>query len=144
MKQKKPISMKQEEPQATKAGKHEDSASNGLGQQAAWRQNALNAVQDPLYGRVDGSTALTGENRHTSLQETADNYARVVTYFGDGLRVIECRDQIRWIIQRRKRGGAERPWRGVHYCTTQKALVRLCTAENPALPSNAKDILDAL
>lgn len=46
-----------------------------------------------------------------STHETADGYSRVVTHLCDGWRMIFCKDNNQWILQRRKKGGAERPWR---------------------------------
>jgi hypothetical protein len=61
-----------------------------------------------------------------SHQETSDAYSGVVTCLCDHHRVIVCRDRIQWIVQRRKNGGAERPWRGVGYFRTRDALIRAC------------------
>ena len=74
------------------------------------------------------------ELRHTTTdplnpsvgQETSDIYEGVVTKLDDTHRVIVCRDGIQWITQRRKSGGAERPWRGLGYFRTRKALIRAC------------------
>ncbi len=59
-------------------------------------------------------------------RETADRY-RGEIFRKSRFRVILCRDGIQWIIQRAGRvpGG---PWRGLHYCTTRKALSRLWEA----------------
>ena len=67
--------------------------------------------------------ADTGARRQ---HETADGYAAVVAKLDPTWRVIECHDRLQWIIQRRKKGGADRPWRAVHYCRTRAALTRLC------------------
>lgn len=61
-------------------------------------------------------------------QETADQYARVVAHLCDLWRVVECKDRCQWIIQRRKKGGAERPWRGKGYFRTRAALLRACAS----------------
>lgn len=80
-----------------------------------------------------------------ATHETADAYAAVIATWG-GLRVVLCRDGLQWLVQRRKGGGAQRPWRSQHYCITRTALVRLCAASDapPAvievvehLPENA-------
>lgn len=62
----------------------------------------------------------------TFRSEASDDYGDVVVQLNERWRVIVCRDQLQMIIQRRDKGTAQRPWRGKHYCTTQKALVRLC------------------
>ena len=74
-------------------------------------------------------------------QETADGYGRVIAQLSPDWRVILCRDAIQWIIQRRKKGGAERPWRGVHYCRTRKALLRLCATSCGRMDPNTLAIL---
>ena len=63
-----------------------------------------------------------------SIQETSDHYARVVVGLCPRHRVIVCKDDIQWILQQRKKGGAERPWRGVGYFRTRDALIRLCAS----------------
>ncbi len=68
------------------------------------------------------SSQTTQDQNH----ETADGYIGVIAVLSDQWRVIVCKDAIQWILQRRKRGGAERPWRGSGYCRTRQALIRLC------------------
>lgn len=46
-------------------------------------------------------------------------------YLTDDLRVIACKNNIQWILQRRKNGGAERPWISKGYFRTRKALMRV-------------------
>lgn len=65
----------------------------------------------------------------TTSHETADEYRLVITQHGI-FRVIHCRDGIQFIVQKRKNGGAKRPWRSISYFTTQKALLRLCVGLN--------------
>jgi hypothetical protein len=70
--------------------------------------------------------ALTpSRNTH---HETGDAYGKVIAAPCEGLRVIVCKDDLQWILQRRKKGGAGRLWRAVGYFRTRKALVRVCTA----------------
>jgi hypothetical protein len=96
----------------------------------------------------DLTTARAGEftalSNRESLQETADGYARVVVMLSPSLRVIECRDGIQWILQRRKKGGAERPWRGVGYFRTRKALRRVCATFNQEFNPGTAHVLDSL
>jgi len=61
-------------------------------------------------------------------QETSDCYSGIVAQLSDDVRVVECRDRIQWIVQRRKKGGAARPWRGIAYCVTRNALMRVCAS----------------
>lgn len=74
------------------------------------------------------------------LQETADDYPRLVTELCAGWRVVVCRDGIQWILQRREKGAATRPWRP----TTKKALIRLCGELELPVEPNAAELLDAL
>lgn len=59
-------------------------------------------------------------------QETSDTYAGVLVQFSNRHRVIVCRDDVQWIIQGRKKGGADRPWRALGYFRTRNALIRAC------------------
>ena len=64
-----------------------------------------------------------------SYRESDDDYGCIVTRLGDVGRVIVCRDDLQWILQRRdgKRAGRAR-WASVGYCTTREGLLRLCRA----------------
>ena len=59
-------------------------------------------------------------------RESSDRYRRELVRDGDW-RLIVCRDQIQWIIQRKTR--ADSPagprWVSIDYVTTQTALARL-------------------
>lgn len=74
--------------------------------------------------------------------EEADHYPRVVIRWdrpnGSATRIIECRHQIQWIVQRRRgtRNGIP-VWRSVSFCRTRNALQRL-------LPGNADEIASLL
>lgn len=59
-------------------------------------------------------------------QETGDDYRKVVVQLSDELRVVICKDGVQWILQRRKAGGAERPWRAVRFHRTREGLMRSC------------------
>ena len=63
-----------------------------------------------------------------SSQETSDNYIGIIISLPPRHRVIECKDHIQWIAQRRKRGGAERPWRSVGHFRTREALIQACAS----------------
>lgn len=73
---------------------------------------------------------LPAVSNREALQETADTYWRITVILSASWRIIECRDSIQWILQRRKKGGAERPWRAVGYFRTRKALTRVCATFN--------------
>lgn len=59
-------------------------------------------------------------------QETSDECQKVIAWLGFEHRVIVCRDGIQWIAQRRKKGGAERPWRSLGYFRSREALIGFC------------------
>lgn len=71
--------------------------------------------------------AYLRSNRDT--REAAENYRGEVFRFGDW-RVVVCRNEIQWIVQRRTRNG--RPdtgrWEAVGFFLTRVALVRLWRA----------------
>lgn len=77
-------------------------------------------------------------------QETSDNYAGVIAVLSDGWRVIICKDGIQWILQRRKKGGAQRPWRGQGYFRTRRALLRVCATSCDRIDPCAMAALVAL
>jgi hypothetical protein len=80
-----------------------------------------------------------------SRLETADDYFGFVAQLNANWRVVECRDQIQWILQRR--GSPKKPrrndWRGRSYCRTSEALIR-CTRDCGPVDPVAAAILAAL
>ncbi len=68
----------------------------------------------------------------STQHETSDSYHGEIVGRGSH-RAIICRDGIQYILQERKKGDAERPWRSVGYCTTRKALIRLGADVEPRL-----------
>ena len=88
--------------------------SNGLPIQPPNEISALGALQSP-----------------PPLPETADDYVHVVADLNPAWRVIECRDRVQWILQRR--GSPKKPpkddWRARSYCRTSEALIR-CAREH--------------
>ena len=70
------------------------------------------------------SKTVRGEIPCTSHHETAESYFKVVYRHGD-LRVIECRDGIQWIVQKRANCGVRgAEWKSKSYCTTREGLNR--------------------
>ena len=93
----------------------------------------------------------TSVNAHSKMdksrntqQETNDQYARVLTHLCATHRVITCPESIMWILQRRKKGGAERPWRAVGYYRTKAALIQACATLCGRIDPAAMAILLAL
>ena len=62
--------------------------------------------------------------------ECRDTYP-VLVYLTDKVRVIEGRDRLQWIVQRR-RSICPNSWRGVSFCRTREALLRCAGRANPA------------
>jgi hypothetical protein len=61
-----------------------------------------------------------------SNRETDDNYRHVIARLNDHYRVIRCKDDIQWIIQKRDgfRNGQPR-WEGRSYCVEPATVYRL-------------------
>jgi hypothetical protein len=105
--------------------------------------------QDP--GRVchretpDDTRTLSQTRAPRHHHETANGYTRVVAWLPPDFRVIVCRDEIQWILQRKdaRRSGQFR-WRAVGYFVTRRALVRssrIKLGENHPSPMEALDRL---
>ena len=84
------------------------------------------------------------DKSRNTLQETSDQYARVLAQLCATHRVITCRESIQWILQRRKKGGAERSWRAVGYYRTKSALIQACATLCGRIDPTAMAILLAL
>lgn len=59
-----------------------------------------------------------------STKERDDAYHAVVHMAGNW-RIIICKGQLQWIIQRAKKAGTERRWYGVSYVTSKRTLIDL-------------------
>ena len=77
--------------------------------------------------------------------ETSDTYSNVVTRLCPRHRVIECKDALQWILQKRdaERSGQPR-WAGVGYFRTRNALIRVSRATCSRIDPGAMAILAAL
>jgi hypothetical protein len=54
-----------------------------------------------------------------SHRESDDDYSNVIAQLGPTHRVIVCKDNIQWIVQRRKDS-----WRSLHYLTSRDGVLR--------------------
>lgn len=61
-------------------------------------------------------TTYQGSSSERTTKERDDNYHAVIHRDGNW-RIIVCNDRIQWIIQRGKKAGTERRWRGDSYVT---------------------------
>jgi hypothetical protein len=77
--------------------------------------------------------------------ESDDNYPNNIR-LNDRWRIINCRDGLQWILQRRH--GPGRPagarWAGRSYCRTSAALIGCCRAYSGAIDPAAMAALEAL
>lgn len=89
--------------------------------------DSASAVPDDLEeAKLDPETPRGTPRR---IQETDDAYP-VIAEISDSLRVINCRDDIQWIVQ--SRNGKTSGWRGRHYCRTRTSLIRI-TGNHPVV-----------
>ena len=80
-----------------------------------------------------------------SARETDDDYHGVVARLSATRRVIQCRDDLQWIIQNRvSQGHATARWTGLSYCRTREALLRLCRTSSARIDPIAWAALTAL
>jgi hypothetical protein len=80
----------------------------------------------PLFLGEQGSPRVWGGFAMTvilSHQEKSDQYARVIA-LGLETRVIVCRHDQQWIIQRKK-GGIQPRWLSLGYCLSKSTVLRL-------------------
>ncbi len=95
--------------------------------------------QEPGRGKRHATAACTLHigRRPARHHYSADDYSGIVARLSASHRVITCKDQIQWIVQRRdgERHGRAR-WAGVGYFLTRAALLRasrtLCARIDPA------------
>ena len=72
-----------------------------------------------------------------SRRESDDGYASVVARLNARWRVIQCRNAIQWILQRVNQVRDRRTeWKGVSYCRTRNAIIRVsCRSVDDLAPS---------
>ena len=75
----------------------------------------------------------------TNRQETSDDYSGVITNLTDTIRVINCKDDLQWILQKRTGCSGKWPWRGNSFCTTRQALIRC--SDTLGAPTGALEVL---
>ena len=80
-----------------------------------------------------------------SSREESDDYPTIIARLNNGWRVIECRDGVQWILQRRagKRYGQPR-WQSRCYCRTRDGLTARVRELAGELDANALAILEGL
>jgi hypothetical protein len=78
--------------------------------------------------------------------ESAQSYSRLVAVLNGKWRVIECRDDIQWILQSRntQKSLSTGVWRAHSYCRTRETLLRVCAARAGKIDPTAAAVLAAL
>ena len=104
----------------------------------------MNAHSEPKHLNVTPALDfnLSGDGSH---RESADNYHSIVVVLNDRYRVIVCRDQIQWILQKQngQRHGQNR-WDSVKFYRTRDGVIRSCHAHAGRLDANTLSILENL
>jgi len=74
---------------------------------------------------AESSAPLIDEADNRNPRETADDYAGTLVEFG-GWRIVRCKDDIQWIVQKDRRRGTPRfdarPWVAVAYLLDERFL----------------------
>ena len=110
---------------------------------SALNDNAAFDVGGTGYPRTARTSALSARAPATSHRESDDTYP-VVAQISDRVRVINCRDDIQWIVQKRVNKSTH-SWRGKSFCRTRAALIRDTRRWHDAeLPADALAVLQAL
>lgn len=71
-----------------------------------------------------------------NLQESSNDYSRILVNLNASARVILCAGAIQFILQL-KRGNGPRPWCGISYCVERQSLLRCireCRTGRPPAP----------
>ena len=81
--------------------------------------------QSPASNTLAGASSAPRRFPAPSTREESDDYQAVVAVLNSRWRVIECRDGIQWIVQRRRGHRDGLPvWRGESFCRTKSALLQ--------------------
>lgn len=118
---------------------------NGLkGDAADTRETGVARPQRALEDPQSLPSFESSQGMH-SHRERDDNYHAIAVRLSYRWRVIICRDALQWIVQRRRdagRRGSE--WKGIHYCASRKALIRLSDASCRDMSTKARAVLEEL
>ena len=78
-----------------------------------------------------------------STKETSDNYVRVVAQLSKRWRVIRCRHDLQWIIQRRSSADLNKGrWVGQSYHMTLESLRASCLGVTARLKTHSSELLN--
>ena len=100
-----------------------------------------NLKYSPRPSEYTGSTPLY----ITSHRERDDNYQGVIVQLAPRWRIIECRDAIQWIIQKRSAEPSHSgEWRGDSYVVSRDALIELSVKRGLLSDPFKRAVLEAL
>ena len=78
-----------------------------------------------------------------STKETSDNYVRVIAQLSKRWRVIRCRHDLQWIIQRRSSADLNKGrWVGQSYHMTLESLRASCLGVTARLKAHSSELLN--
>jgi hypothetical protein len=78
-------------------------------------------------------------------QETSESYLQIILNIGDKHRVIQCKDNIQWIVQYQcGLNDAGKRYRNLSYIRTKNLLIDACRSVCPQLGQPELYILDKL
>jgi hypothetical protein len=95
----------------------------------------------PLSDSGHGAECVPENVSVARKRESADDYPALVAVLNRGHRVIECRDAIQWVLQRRNGTG---DWRGRSYCRSRAGLLRCIRDNCGPVDSSALAIIESL
>jgi hypothetical protein len=102
---------------------------------------ALDLKYPPRPSEYTGLTPLY----ITSHRERDDNYQSVIVQLDPRWRIIECRDAIQWIIQKRSAEPSHSgEWRGDSYVVSRDALIELSVKRGLLSEPSLRAVLEAL
>jgi hypothetical protein len=84
-------------------------------------------------------------NQQINKQESSESYAHVILKSGEKHRVIQCRDNIQWILQIHSGevDGSKR-FRNLSYIRTRGPLIDACRSVNPDITKSELNKLEKL
>jgi hypothetical protein len=85
----------------------------------------------------------TRSHAHISHRERDDAYIGTIVQFNSRWRLIWCKNQIQWIIQK-KESSHLGYWRGRRYLTTQKNVIETCGSLGLLSEPSKRAVLEAL
>ncbi len=93
---------------------------------------------------AESSAPLIDEADNRKPRESADDYAGTLVEFG-GWRIVRCKDDIQWIVQKDRRRGTPRfdarPWVAVAYLLDERFLAAVISRPSLGVPANTLSVL---